>query len=159
MRSMQNTVGGLVSNSWEFMRDTPRPMSHMARPSREPSSNTATSAKELNTRMAKLSREPANEIASPSRENSGLMAMPSRPDTGFTRWNPRKHAPEFDPVLSRSKAMENQRNTPLTLDIFISNVMRREAGAQVNNEKETENGSPDDEQKQIETVKAVEESK
>merc|ERR1719186_1293521 len=144
------------------MRETPSPISHMAtpsrepsshmaRPSREPSSNTATSVEELNTRMVKLSREPANQIASPSRENSGLMAMPSRPDAAFTRWNPRKHAPEFDPVLPRSKAMENQRNTPLTLDIFISNVMRREAGAQVNHEKETDNGSPGEEKKDVET--------
>ena len=96
----------------------------MARLSREPSS-----------RMASPSRDHANRMDTPSRENSGLMAMPIPSDTGFTRWNPRKHAPEFDPVLPRSKAMENQRNTPLTLDIFISNVMRKEAGAQVNNEK------------------------
>jgi len=90
--------------------------------------------------MATPSREPSlnGERAIPSREAFPGRVSPNYPskDAGFTRWDPRKDAPEFDPVLPRAKAAENQKTTPLTLDIFIKNVMREEPGAGAEKEKE-----------------------
>ena len=89
--------------------------------------------------MATPSREPSlnGERAIPSREAFPGRVSPSYPpqEAGFTRWDPRKDAPEYDPVLPRAKAMENQKNTPLTLDIFIKNVMREEPAAGDDKEK------------------------
>jgi len=97
-RTMQSPIRGMQS-----------PSRGMATPSREPN---------LNGERAMPSREafPGRDVNYPNKEAAA----------GFTRWDPRKDAPEYDPVLPRAKAMENQRTTPLTLDIFIKNVVREE---------------------------------
>jgi len=110
--------------------------------------------------MATPSREPSlnGERAIPSREAFPGRVSPSYPpkEAGFTRWDPRKDAPEYDPVLPRAKAVENQKNTPLTLDIFIKNVMRKEPAAGDDKEKEPiQEGLVNEEKIIAETAKEV----
>jgi len=146
---------------WElrhtFLRPQHKPlMRHIRGFNRERFDNGSPLGARPSTPPGRPVHSPSRGMATPSREPgvTGERALPSREafpgrevnnypgggkEPGFTRWNPKKDLPEYDPVLTRSKAMENQRTTPLTLDIFIKNVMGEEKPEAEEKVKETKN--------------------